>query len=162
MIYIPLPPPTVCKLLTHIFEAIRVYGLFVGLRINPGKSAFLLKGEWGEDHKRILASFGVPVKAKIRYLGIVLGHVSSEEAYVPTIARAMQRAEFMRTLPLTHQERVALFQEWVLPLLIFPGQGVFPDRRGDIPGVSSVQDGPMPHLLGTDTPNFGTPTGTGG
>ena len=126
LIYIPLPPPTVCKLLTHIFEAIRVYGLFVGLRINLGKSAFLLKGEWGKDHKRILASFGVPVKAKIRYLGIVLGHVSCEEAYAPTIARAMQRAEFMRTLPLTHQERVALFQEWVLPLLIFPARAYFP------------------------------------
>ena len=126
LIYIPLPPPTVSKLLTHIFEAIRVYGLFVGLRINLGKSAFLLKGEWGEDHKRILASFGVPVKAKIRYLGIVLGHVSSEEAYTPTIARAMQRAEFMRTLPLTHHERVALFQEWVLPLLIFPARAYFP------------------------------------
>ena len=32
----------------------------------------------------------------------------------------------MRTLPLTHQERVALFQEWVLPLLIFPARAYFP------------------------------------
>ena len=95
--------------------------------------------EWGDEHKHILASFGVPVKAKIKYLGTVLGHVSSEEAYAPTIARAMQRAEFMRTLPLTHQERVALFQEWVLPLLIFPARAYFPtDACSDIPGVSSV------------------------
>ena len=71
-----MPPTIVCRLLTHIFEAIGVYGLFVGLRINLGKSAFLLKGDWGDDH--ILASFGVSVKSKIKYLGIVLGHVSSE------------------------------------------------------------------------------------
>ena len=126
LIYIPLPPPIVCRLLAHIFEAIQVYGLFVGLRINLGKSVFLLKGDWGDDHKNILASFGVPVKAKIKYLGMSPGHVSSEEACAPTIARTMERAKLMRTLPLTHQERVALFQEWVLPLLIFPARAYFP------------------------------------
>ena len=126
LIYIPVLPTIVCRLLTHIFEAIQIYGLFVGVRINLGKSALLLNGEWGDDHKRILASFGMSVKCKIKYLGIVVGHVSSEEAYAPTIARSMLRADFMRTLPLTQQERVALFHEWVLPLLIFPAKAYFP------------------------------------
>ena len=67
LIYIPLPPPIVCRLLAHIFEAIQVYGLFVGLRINLGKSVFLLKGDWGTTtkHPGLLC---VPVKAKIKYL----------------------------------------------------------------------------------------------
>ena len=32
----------------------------------------------------------------------------------------------MRTLQLTHEERIALFQEWVLPLFVCPARAYFP------------------------------------
>ena len=70
--------------------------------------------------------FGVEIKQKVEYLGILLGHVTSEEAYASTIARATQRAHFMSHLDFTREERVALFQEWVLPLFIFPARAYFP------------------------------------
>ena len=58
--------------------------------------------------------------------GILIGHVSSEEAFAPILARAANRAAFMRLLPLMFSEHIALFQEWVLPLFIFPARAYFP------------------------------------
>ena len=44
-----------------------------------------------------------------------MGHVSSEEAFAPILARAATRAAFMRILPLSFSERITLFQEWINP-----------------------------------------------
>ena len=50
-----------------------------------------------------------------------LGALRGEHSLkVARSARAVQR------LSLTHDERIALFQEWVLPLLIFPARAYFP------------------------------------
>ena len=125
-LYRPQPPSTVCAVLPWIFEALQVYGVYLGLRMNLGKSAFLIKGTWTPRYLEALNSFGIHVNQKVRYLGVLVGHVSSDEAYAPLIARALHRAHFMRTLQLSHEERIALFQERVLPLLIFPARAYFP------------------------------------
>ena len=110
-----------------VFEQLRQFGLIVRLQLNLSKSAFLTKGMWPDRYITILNSFGIDLKKKkVKYLGILLGHVTSEEAYAPVLARATLRAHFMSNLPLTQDEHVALFQEWVLPLFIFPGRGYFP------------------------------------
>ena len=96
----PLPPSAVCALLPQIFEHMRIYGVFVGLRLNLGISAFLVKGMWEQRHLDALRTFGIQVKQKVKYLGVLVGHVSSEEAYAPLIARALHRAHYMCTLPL--------------------------------------------------------------
>ena len=82
----------------------RVYGYKVGLKMNPDKSAFLLKGFWHERLRETLRRFGVEVRTKVKYLGMVIGHVSSDEAFAPVLARAANRAAFMRLLPLTFTE----------------------------------------------------------
>ena len=51
--------------------------------------------------------------------------MSSEEAFAPILARAANGAAFMWLLLLTLSERIALFQEWVLPLFIFPARAYF-------------------------------------
>ena len=71
------------------------------------------------------SSFGISIKRKVKYLGILLDHVTSEEAYAPVLARATLRAHFMSNLPLTQDERVALFL-WVLPFFVFHARGYFP------------------------------------
>ena len=127
LLYIPLPPRPACALLPpSIFEQLRRFGLFVGLQLNLSKSAFLTKGTWPEQYVEVLSSLGISIKRKVKYPGILLGHVTSEETYAPVLARATLRAHFMSNLPLTQDERVALFQEWVLPLFIFPARGYFP------------------------------------
>ena len=75
LLYIPLPPPhrPTCALLPPIFQHLRQFGIFVGLQINLSKSAFLTKGAWTDQWVTVLKSFGVEVKQKVKYLGIVLG-----------------------------------------------------------------------------------------
>ena len=126
------PPPP-------IFEQLRQFGLFVGLQLNLSKSAHLTKGTF----VTVLKSFGIDIKQKVKYLGILLGHVTSEEAYVPVLARATLRAHFMSNVPLMQDERVALFQEWVLPLFIFPARGYFP-RPGGGKTLCDLQSRPPP------------------
>ena len=113
----PLPP---------IFEHLRQFGIFVGLQIELSKSAFITKGAWTDQYVTVLKSFGVEVKQKVKYLGIVLGHVTSEKAYAPVITRAPLRAHFMSHFQPTQDEWVAPFQEWVLPLFVFPARAYFP------------------------------------
>ena len=124
-LYIPVSPSVVCAILPQICDQLRVYGVYVGPRLNLGKSAFLIKGAWTPRHLEVPRSFGIQVKQKVKYLGVLVGHVSSEEAYAPLIARALHRAHYMRTLPLSHEEHIALFQEWILPLQIFPARAYF-------------------------------------
>ena len=61
----------------------------MGLVMNLSKSAFLIKGVWNEDRKRTLAAFGIPIKDKVKYLGVLIGHVTPDEAYAPLLARAL-------------------------------------------------------------------------
>ena len=126
LIYTPLPPAQVIPMLAKVFDVIKVYGCNVGLKINLDKSAFLVKGHWHERLRERLRPFGVEVRTKVKYLGILIGHVSSEEAFVPIFSRAANRAAFMRLLSITFSERIALFQEWVPPLFIFPARAYFP------------------------------------
>ena len=98
----------------------------MGLQLNLSKSACLTKGTWPDQYVAVLSSFGTSIKRKLKYLGILLGHVTSEEAYAPVLARATLRAHFMNRLPPTREERVALSQEWVLPVFVFPARGYFP------------------------------------
>ena len=98
LLYIPLPLGVVCRLLAPIFEHLRIFGMFVGLKPNVSKSAFLTKGGWTEGQADILRSYGIVAKLRVKYLGFLLGHVTSEEAYAPVIARATRRAPFMNHL----------------------------------------------------------------
>ena len=126
LLYIPLPPAEVLPLLDKVFDIIKVYGYNVGLKINLDKSAFLLKGFWHDHTQARLQKFGVSVRTRVKYLGVLIGHLTAEEAYAPIMARAATRAHFMRTLPLTFSERIALFQEWILSMFIFPARTYFP------------------------------------
>ena len=126
---ISLPPAQVIPLLDKVFDVIKVYGYNVGLKINLDKSAFLLKGFWDERLRERLRQFGVEVRTKVKYFGILIGHVSPEEAFAPILAGTASRAAFMRLVPLTFSKRIALFQEWVLPLFIFPARVYFPTNQ---------------------------------
>ena len=78
-LYIPLPPSAVCALLPQTFEHMRIYGVPVGLRLNLGKSTFLVKGMWEQRHLDVLRTFCIQVKQNVYYLGVLVGRVSSEE-----------------------------------------------------------------------------------
>ena len=76
-VYIPLPPIQVIPMLDKVFDAIKVYGYNVRLKINLDKSAFLLKGFWHDRPRERLRQFGVEIRSMVKYPGILIGHVSS-------------------------------------------------------------------------------------
>ena len=44
-------------------------------------SAVLVKGLWSDQDWAALALFGVKVRQKVKYLGILIGHVTPDDAY---------------------------------------------------------------------------------
>ena len=126
LLYIPISPALICPLIPDIMYTLRRYAKFVGLKINLDKSAFLLRGFWTDRQKTKLASTGIPVQSKVKYLGNLFGDVTPDEAFAPHLSRALARAQFAATLPLTMSERVHVLQEWILPLMIYPARAYFP------------------------------------
>ena len=129
LLYIPLPPGLVCPVMTRIFEILRIYAEYVGLCLNHKKLAFLLKGYWSARHKQLLRRTGVDIKTSVKYLGVLFGEVSPEKAYAPLLARAQARASYAASLRLTLPECIALLQDWILPLLIYPARSYFPTEE---------------------------------
>ena len=126
LLYIPVSPALICPLIPDIMCTLRRYAKFVGLRINLDKLAFLLRGFWTDRQKTKLENTGIPVQSKVKYLGNLFGDVTPDEAFAPHLSRALARAQFAATLPLTMPERVHLLQEWILPLMIYPARAYFP------------------------------------
>ena len=56
---------------------------------------------------------GCTVKPFVKYLVILLGNVSVEQAYASSISRMMQRARQMAALPLGLEEKAYLFSSWI-------------------------------------------------
>ena len=56
---------------------------------------------------------GLQVQQKLKYLGVLLGHVSPSEVYGPVISKMMLRN--LSTLPLPLEEKTALLQMWISP-----------------------------------------------
>ena len=97
-------------------EAVRnvlgVFGHYSGLTINRGKSYALVKTRSRECPAHIA---GLQVQQKLKYLGVLLGHVSPSEAYGPVISKMMLRARHLSTLLLPLEEKTALLQMWISP-----------------------------------------------
>ena len=102
----------------------------MGLRLNLTKSAFLIKRGWSDAHQETLQSFKIEIKERVKYAGILLGHVSSEEARAPIIARASTKANFMSDLQLTLDERIATFLEMGPAAFHLPCQGLLRCAHG--------------------------------
>ena len=89
-----------------------VFGHYSGLTINRGKLYALVKTRSRECPTHIA---GLHVQQKLKYLGVLLGHVTPSEAYGPVISKMMLRARHLSTLPLPLEEKTALLQMWISP-----------------------------------------------
>ena len=67
----------------------------MGLALNRDKCAILLKGEWTEHERALVAAARFPLGTKYKYLGVFLGDIPPLEAYAPALAKAMGRASSM-------------------------------------------------------------------
>ena len=95
-----------------VLYVLGIFGHYSGLTINKGKSYALVKTRSRECPTHIA---GLQVQQKLKYLGVLLGHVSPSEAYGPVISKMMLRAQHLSTLPLPLEEKTALLQMWISP-----------------------------------------------
>ena len=64
-----------------------------------------------------------------------LGHVTSEQAYTPALAKMKARAMVLKTFPLDQLEKAELYKIWVQPVINLTARGYEPDA-----GVLSVMN----------------------
>ena len=105
------------------------FQVITGLKVNPSKSPMLILGAWSPAAIQTVALVPLPIKKWYKYLGVKLGDVSPYEAYQPALQKAIGRACAMQKWDLSLDERVALLQQWILPLLVFPARVVYPTEQ---------------------------------
>ena len=89
-----------------------IFGHYSGLSINRGNSYALVKTRSRECPTH---NAGLQVQQKLKYLGVLLGHVLPSEAYGPVISKMMLRVRHLSTLPLSLEENTALLQMSISP-----------------------------------------------
>ena len=95
-----------------VLYVLGIFGHYSGLTINRGKSYALVKTRLWECPTHIA---GLQVQQMLKYLGVLLVHVSPSEACGPAISKMMLQARHLSTLPLPLEEKTALLQMWISP-----------------------------------------------
>ena len=129
LIVIMLPPHEVIPVLSLIISAMSCFSAHSGLHINKGKSAFLLAGDWPPHMQALLSQFSIPIQSSYKYIGIVLGHVTSEQSFSVALKKALARAHAMRSLELSLEGWVELLKLWILPLIVYLARAVHADEN---------------------------------
>ena len=105
-----------------------IFGYFSGLRVNLSKTYAVVKHR-GDGPPLPAVVAGCTLKPFVKYLGILLGNVSVEQAYASSISRMMQRAGQMATLPLGLEEKAYLFSSWIAPVCYLPARAYRPTEH---------------------------------
>ena len=67
------------------------------------------------------------VVSRQRYLGVQLGHASSEQAFAPALAKIKAKVMVLKTLPLDQLEKAELYKVWIRPIINLPARVYEPD-----------------------------------
>ena len=129
LIIISGSPEHTASLLRRCWEVMTEFQVITGLKVNPSKSAILVLGAWSGAAVQTVAMVPLPIKKWYKYLGVKLGDISPYEAYQPALQKAIGRAYAMQKWDLSLDERVALLQQWILSLLVFPAKVVYPAEQ---------------------------------
>ena len=80
------------------------------------------------DLTATLGATKIPIKASYKYLGVILGNVSPEQAYAPALQKALRRPFLMQHWKLSLHERVEPLKLWIIPSVIYPAIVIFPSK----------------------------------
>ena len=97
------------RVFLSVWNKIQEFSEVTGLFTND-KSNILLKGQWDPMQRVQLLSTGLKRVEKCKYLGIVLGAKTAEEAYGPVLRKATGRAFSMQSWSLSLVDWVELLQ----------------------------------------------------
>ena len=104
--------------LRSILDSMNEFGRISGLCLNLSKSAMVIKGKFSESDIKSFKSCGLTMADSVRYLGVLIGHVTTAQAFARALGEAQRRASQLSLFPLTLLERVQLLKVWILPVLL--------------------------------------------
>ena len=113
--------------LRALLYVLNIFGHFSGLRVKDAKTFAVVKCSALRQHPGEVA--GITVKPSLRYLGVLLGNVSDQQVYGPTIAKMMARAQTLATLPLSMEEKASLLALWVAPVVYLTSRAYEPSSK---------------------------------
>ena len=100
--------------LRSLLYVLNVFGYFSGLRVKFEKTMAAVKTQSGSPQPSQVA--GIQVKPYFKYLGVLLGNLTPEAAWGPTVGKLVARAKTIAFLSLSLQERAYLFSASVAPV----------------------------------------------
>ena len=104
--------------LLSILDSMNEFGRISGLCLNLSKSAMVIKGKFSDSDIKSFKSCGLTMADSVRYLGVLIGHVTTAQAFTRALGEAQRRASQLSLFPLTLLERVQLLKVWILPVLL--------------------------------------------
>jgi ribonuclease HI len=102
--------------LGELLNKIKEFGYWSGLKLNLDKSEILLRGI---PHEPIIHD--IKVVPYVRYLGGFIGDISAEKSFAPALSKVWTRLCWLRTAPLSMEEKKDLVHSWIYPCLRIPG-----------------------------------------
>ena len=114
-----------------------IFGYHSGLKVNPSKSYVLYKSTLLATPKTVA---GLEVKKKLKYLGVWIGHITADEAYAIPLQKMIQRANYIRFLPLSLKEKAEMVMIWLIPCLYLTARSYEPtkDVESQLQNIQSI------------------------
>ena len=79
----------------QVLHRLRYFSKLSGLKINVDKSKLLLKGDLSPADYR---DTQLLIVSKLKYLGVWIGQITTEQAFAECLAIAPKRAQFLRKI----------------------------------------------------------------
>ena len=122
----------VVLVLQKVYDCMKEFGLFSGLKLNLGKCGVVIKIILhSQDQQHIKAKqdgellLGMRICQSVKYLGVRMGNITSDEAYAFPLVEAQRRASVVANLHLSLRERIVLLKTWVLPIVLLIARAYF-------------------------------------
>ena len=122
-------------LLSEICDCMKTFGLFSGLLLNLGKCGMVINGQLHASDQALVEStrsgefiMGISICNRVKCLGVMMGNVTSDEAFSLPLAEAQRRASQLAGLQLSLRERLLLLKTWILPTILLTARSYFPSE----------------------------------
>ena len=105
------------KKLPCLLEAMEEFKVVLGLTLNLDKCGIVLKGTYAEAQQERFADYGIAIRDCVKYLGVLVGHITTSQAFAKVLGETQRRASLLGAFPFSLLERIQLLKVWILPCL---------------------------------------------
>ena len=127
-----IPGRHVSSIMYEVLEMMKQFRIFSGLLLNVGKCGIVVKGNLStSDQQHVTESpggsqlCGIQIRHTVRYLGVKMGNLTSDEAFASYHGDAQRTASKVGSLGLSKREAIILLKTWVLPTLLVTTRSYF-------------------------------------